>query len=46
MRLLAQPKDYSFFNALTAIDIEGDLTHRTASVNKLGVAVKLVVKTL
>ncbi len=46
MRLLAQPKDYSFFNALTAIDIEGDLTHRTASVNKLGVAVKLVIKTL
>ncbi len=46
MRLLGQPKDYSFFNALTAIDVKGNLTHRTATVNKLGVAIKLVEKTL
>ncbi len=46
MRLLGQPKDYSFFNALTAINVTGDLTHRTATVNKLGVAIKLVEKTL
>ncbi len=40
------PKDFSLFNSLTSITIKGDLAKRTASVNALEAAGKLVLKTL
>lgn len=46
MRILPQPKDFSFFNAETAITVTGDLAERTAEVNELAVAAKLALKTM
>jgi len=46
LKLLPQPKDYSFFNALTSITIEGDLGAQKADVNKLEALAKLAYKTL
>ena len=46
LTLEVHPKDFSLFNSLSAITIEGDLAKRTANVNKLEVVGKLVLKTL
>lgn len=46
LTLKPYPKDFSLFNSLTTISIKGDLAQRTASVNALEAAGKLVLKTL
>jgi uncharacterized protein involved in outer membrane biogenesis len=46
MELLPHPKDFSFFNLLTSITIEGDLKTRRADVNKLDAIAKVLLKTL
>ncbi|MGE3933443.1 MAG: AsmA family protein [Rhodospirillaceae bacterium] len=46
LKLLPQPKDYSFFNALTSITVEGDLGAQKADVDKLEALAKLAYKTL
>jgi uncharacterized protein involved in outer membrane biogenesis len=46
MTLEVHPKDFSLFNTLSSIRITGDLAKRTANVNKLALAGKLVLKTL
>lgn len=40
------PKDFSLFNTLTSITVEGDLATRTTSVDELDAAAKLVLKTV
>lgn len=46
LKLLPHPKDFSFFNLLTSITVEGDLKSRKADVNKLDAAAKVVLKAL
>ncbi len=46
IELKPYPKDFSLFNYLTSIEIQGNLAERSASANALEAAGKLVLKTL
>jgi uncharacterized protein involved in outer membrane biogenesis len=46
LSLKPHPKDFSFFNTLASVEIEGDLAKRETKIDYLDVAAKVILKTL